>query len=172
MASKKPKAARRRKAAPPKRKAAVGRPSVFSTELAAAICERMAEGESLRAICRDRTMPHRNTVLNWLADKSDFLGQYARAREAQADVLAEQILEIIDRATVKTVNVARLKFEGRRWLASKIAPKKYGTKVEAEISGKDGGPIQHVDLSRLSDKQLDTLEEILSVGTVAANREG
>lgn len=157
MASRKPKAARQRKAAP-KREAKVGRPTLFSSAIAETICDRIMDGESLRAICASKTMPGRRTVLTWAAENEQFRHQYARAREAQADVLAEQILEIIDRATAKTVNQARLRFDGRRWLASKMAPKKYGTKIEAELFGKDGGAIQHqIDLSELSDDELAAL---------------
>jgi hypothetical protein len=172
MASRKPKAAPKRKAGP-KQKAKIGRPTLFSIELAQAICDRIADGESLRSICASKMMPCRATVLTWLADNPDFLGQYARAREAQTDFFAEEVIEIADRATAKTVNQARLRFDARRWFASKVAPKKYGTRIETEVSGKDGGPIQHhVDLSRLTDEQLDTLEEILGSGAAAGSRQG
>ncbi len=52
--------------AKPKKK---GRPSRYTPELAANFCRRLAEGETLRAICRDPAMPDKATVLRWLADK-------------------------------------------------------------------------------------------------------
>jgi hypothetical protein len=44
-----------------------GRPSEYSDKIAEAICERLLNGESLRAICADPAMPARATVFRWLA---------------------------------------------------------------------------------------------------------
>ncbi len=65
-----------KKPAPKKQK--IGRPSLYTEALAAKICRRLAEGETLRAICRDTAMPDKATVLRWLADKkrADFRDQY------------------------------------------------------------------------------------------------
>ncbi len=49
--------------AKPKKK---GRPSLYTEALAAKICRRLAEGESLRAICADKVMPAISTVMGWL----------------------------------------------------------------------------------------------------------
>ncbi len=56
-----------------------GRPSLYTEALAARICKRLADGEPLRSICRDKAMPDKATVLRWLADKAkiDFRDQYA-----------------------------------------------------------------------------------------------
>ena len=77
-----------------------GRPSLYTKALAAKICRRVAEGESLRAVCRDSAMPDKTTILRWLADetKAEFCTQYAHAREAQADALFDEALEIADAA--------------------------------------------------------------------------
>lgn len=120
-----------------------GRPSSFTQAMADQICERIADGESLRAICRDESMPAKSTVFKWLADMKPFADQYARAREAQADTLADEILEIADdtsRDTIATekngeqpnsewITRSRLRVDARKWLASKMAPKKYGDKI-------------------------------------------
>ena len=60
------------------------------------ICERLVEGESLRSICLSDDMPHRGTIFRWLEAHEDFRDQYARAREAQADTLADEITHIAD----------------------------------------------------------------------------
>ena len=60
------------------------------------ICTRMGEGESLRSICRDDAMPALSTVFRWLAGDNSFQEQYARAMDARATLLAEEILEIAD----------------------------------------------------------------------------
>lgn len=129
-----------------------GRPSEFSGALADEICERLSKGESLRSICAgDRRtasgyMPHRATVMRWLESNEVFRDQYARAREAQADHFVEEIIEIADQPNVRTTAdgevVAsdpqrdRLRVDARKWVASKLAPKKYGDKLD--LTSTDG----------------------------------
>lgn len=125
-----------------------GRPSDYSEELADIICERLADGESLRSICRDEGMPHASTVCRWLAsdDRAAFREQYTRARELQADALFDEALEIADTPVegVKTkvtsdgktetttgdmIEHRRLRVDTRKWMVGKLAPKKYGEKL-------------------------------------------
>ena len=142
-------------AKPPKK---LGAPSTYTPELAAAICEHIAAGKSLRTIAALDGMPAQSTIMVWLDGKHpDFTEQYARAREAQADKLAEEILAIADdgrsdtyldaEGNEKTDNEAiqrsKLRVDTRKWLASKMAPKKYGDKMA--IGGADDlGPVQAV----------------------------
>jgi hypothetical protein len=58
------------------------------------ICDRLADGESLRAICVDAGMPDKATVFRWIGRRKAFRNQYALAREAQTDDICDQILEI------------------------------------------------------------------------------
>lgn len=137
-----------------------GRPTVYTPELAHALCERIAGGESLRTICSDPAMPGKTTVFRWLADKdrTDFRDHYARAREAQAEFLAEEILEIADetagdyvqsmvgdevveRVDHEHIARSRLRVDARKWFAGKVAPKKYGDRIHAEHSGPNGEPL-------------------------------
>jgi hypothetical protein len=118
----------------------LGRPSSFTQELADAICERLSEGESLRSICEGPHMPSKAAVFRWLANNDNFRDQYARARETQADVIADEVLSIADNATDPAK--ARVQIDARKWLAGKMRPKVYGDKVIAEHSGPDGGPLQ------------------------------
>ncbi len=78
-----------------------GRPSLYTEALAAEICRRLAEGESLRAICADKAIPGISTVMGWLFDGNhgEFSEQYARAREAQAEIRADEIVDIADDAS-------------------------------------------------------------------------
>ena len=144
-----------------------GRPTIFNEELADTICERLALGESLRAICRDEHMPGMATIFRWLGANERFRDQYAHAREAQADALADDILDIADTAeeTNEAVRKAQLRIESRKWIASRLKPKKYNDRVINEVTGVDGGPIQHdhvITLTNLTDDQLDALEEVTS----------
>ena len=62
---------------------------------------------------------------------------YARAREERADLLAKEILEIADAPCKDTVEVqhARNRIDTRKWLASKLAPRKYGDRAEHDVRG-------------------------------------
>jgi len=85
-----------------------GRPSDYSAEIADTICNRLAGGESLRAICADAGMPDRATVSRWLARYEEFRGLYGFARECQAECLVDEILKIArdsSRDYVKKVGV-------------------------------------------------------------------
>jgi hypothetical protein len=115
-----------------------GRPSSYSDEIAETICARIQNGEGLRSICRDEEMPGRQTVLDWLNDEKfpEFRTKYARAREIQGDYLDEEMQEVANSATPKNVHVARLRVLTMQWRASKLAPKRYGDKVELEHAGK------------------------------------
>lgn len=135
-----------------------GRPSDYTPEIAAAICERISLGEPLRQVCRDETMPGQTTVYRWLAAHESFREQYALAREAMMEHFADEILEIADdasndwmereteRGTVTVVDhehISRSKerIETRKWLMGKCAPKKYGDKTQMQVTGADGGPV-------------------------------
>lgn len=138
-----------------------GRPSSYSQQIADKICERLTEGKSLRAICReDEEMPAASTVCRWLAQIESFREQYARAREAQADALFDEILDIADTPQVgqKSVSKAtgleiteadmiehrRLQVDARKWIAGKLAPKKYGDKVDVNHGGDVGVTVKIV----------------------------
>lgn len=105
-----------------------GRPSDYSENLADEICERIADGESLRAICRDAAMPNKSTVFRWLATNKGFQDQYATSKEEQAESHADDLKDIADNCT--DPQKARLQIDVRKWIASKLKPKKYGDKME------------------------------------------
>lgn len=116
-----------------------GRPSIFSEKLADRICERLAAGETLRAICRDEGMPSEPTVRRWaLEDFNGFSAQYTRSREIGYACMADEVLEIADGGTGDVIR-DRLRFDARRWLLSKALPKVFGDKVA--VTGADGGPL-------------------------------
>lgn len=134
----------------------MGRPSDFTQELADIICERLASGESLRAICRDDGFPDRVTVIRWKNTLPDFRNQYARARDDQADLYADDIVDISDDGSndwmerklrngdVETVldhehvTRSRLRVDSRKWMLSKLKPGTYGDKVQHANAAGDG----------------------------------
>lgn len=116
----------------------------YRPALGARLCERLAAGEPLSRICRGPGMPTAPEVLAWLADPrhADFQGAVARAREARADALVDEILSIADDlAGAEQVQRSKLRVDTRRWLAARLAPAKYGDASSLEISGPAGGPI-------------------------------
>jgi hypothetical protein len=137
--------------------APVGRPTLYSEEMGNKICERLALGESLVDICLDKEIPCLSTVYRWLSLFPDFSDRYARARLVQADVLFDQIIKIADTPVlgVKTITKPtgveytegdmiehrRLRVDARKWVAAKLAPKKYGDKIETTLRGDANHPI-------------------------------
>jgi hypothetical protein len=111
------------------------------------VLELMHEGKSLRKACEQMAVPIR-TFLDWVDADADLATQYTHARARMLDVHAEQLEEFGDHATAaeSAVEVAgwKLKSDNRKWLLSKLAPKKYGDKITQEHTGADGGPVQTV----------------------------
>lgn len=133
----------------------------YSQEVVSEICRRIADGQSVNEIARDETMPAKSTIFLWLATHSEFSDQYARAKEAQAEHMAEDILDIADnanndwmlrhgdedagwQANGEHLQRSRLRIDSRKWLLSKLLPKKYGEKVEHQV----GGSLQHEVIQR------------------------
>lgn len=128
--------------------AKVGRPSTFTPETVDAICEHIAQGKSLVRWSAVEGNAGYTTVMRWLRDSEEFRNKYACAREAQADFLAEEIVQIADDGLNDTYETedgpktnqdviarSRLRVDARKWYASKLAPKKYGDKVETTHTG-------------------------------------
>jgi hypothetical protein len=126
--------------------------STYSFEVTEKICQQMAEGKGLRAICSQPDMPARTTVLRWLEDQPGFRTRYQYAREALLDFYSEEILKIafddsgdliVDGDRVMSghhvVQRARLKVDTLKWIMSKLGPKKWGDRPETDS---DSGPIQ------------------------------
>lgn len=142
-----------------------GRPSDYTEELAEIICLRLAEGESLRSVCRDEDMPSKQAVLRWLARNEAFRAQYVRAKEEGAEAIAEELFDIADdgsndwmekldkdgeavgyQLNGEHVQRSKLRIDTRKWYLSKIMPKKYGDRIQHE---------QKITITDLSDEELD-----------------
>jgi hypothetical protein len=131
----------------------IGRPSKFSQELAAEICQRIAEGESLRSVCRDERIPTARTIFNWMGENPSFLQQYTRAKEDRADTHGEEIVEladmppkyIIDDKGIERVDHGfeawrKTRIDARKWTASKLKPKSWGDRVQ--LAGDADNPLK------------------------------
>jgi hypothetical protein len=116
------------------------------------ILERLADGESLRAICEDLAPdgPKESTVRFWVVDDRDgFAAQYARARDVGYDCRAEQAVN--DAANADDAPLGRLAFDAERWYLGKMKTQ-YSDKVA--LTGADGGAILIKGAIDLSDDEL------------------
>ena len=153
---------------PGSRAGAGGRPSSYTEAKGLIICARMADGENLTQICRDKDQPARGTVTKWLLAFPEFAAIYALARDALLDTYADEIINIGDDGTtdyvLKTgrngheymavdqehIQRSRLRCDNRRWLLSKLRPAQYGDRITAEVGGKV--TVMH-DISSLSERE-------------------
>lgn len=153
----------------------LGRPTDFTEELGTKICARIAEGESVRSIVRDKNMPSSSTIFRWLLDESKkpFWEQYEKARNIQAENMFEELIEIADDGkndwmekeykngssyitlNNEAVSRSRLRVDTRKWYLSKVLPKKFGEKLDVTSGGKPIPILGDV----LSDNKQDALPE-------------
>ena len=124
----------------------MARPSDYTPEIADDICKHLGLGYSLVKICALLNLEYR-TVLRWLDSNVEFSRNYARAREDQADYWADEIMELADqdpqmilnRSGEKVIDNAwvthqKNRIDARKWVASKLKPKKYGDKQEIAMT--------------------------------------
>jgi hypothetical protein len=138
--------------------------SKYTPELANLILEKLAEGLSLKEICRecDQVTVDEKTVRTWaIDDVQGFGARYSKAREVGYHSMADEIFDIaddgrndwMDRTNSKTgeveqvpnnehMNRSRLRVDTRKWFLSKVLPKIYGDKIA--VTGNEGGPVESV----------------------------
>ncbi len=117
----------------------VGRPSDYTEETASIICERIAEGKSLRKVCEeDDALPSMRAVMRWLAksEHEEFRQHYTRAQDERADVYFEETREISDDVSAEpgAVAKARLQVDTRKWVCARMNPKKYSDKISIDAN--------------------------------------
>lgn len=120
---------------------------VFSEEVFAEMLERIACGDSVRAICDEHGFPSRKTFYGWVLRNEDLRERYETALVARHYALADETLEIADEPVGSlesgatdsgAVQKQRLQVDTRKWILSKLVPKKYGEKVTQDHTSSDG----------------------------------
>ncbi|QEL01115.1 terminase small subunit protein [Olivibacter sp. LS-1] len=110
------------------------------------ICQRIEQGEALRNILRYGNPPLSQTVFYDMLKQEDKNVRYARAREIYAEQMFEEIIEIADERNAdvnigddgkmyvdgEAIQRSRLRVDTRKWMLSKLMPKKYGDKLEVD----------------------------------------
>jgi hypothetical protein len=118
----------------------------YTPEIAERICDGLMDGLSLVKICQQDGMPGRRTVLEWWEKDEEFRAKCARARVLQADFMDDQIIDLIATVTPESAPADRVKLAALTWRASKLAPKKYGDKLDLTHAAPDGGPVQFITI--------------------------
>ena len=132
----------------------------YTSEIADTICSRMSEGESLRAICRDPGMPSEGTVRGWaVRDVEGFAERYRAARQMLLEYWSDEIVAIADDGELDPRD-RQIRTGVRQWLMSKLAPRRYGDKLQ--LAGDPESPLQimhrEASVENLSDEALDALQ--------------
>ena len=145
----------------------------YTREVSDIICTKMSEGESLRAICRDPGMPSESTVRGWaVRDVDGFSDRYRAARQLLLEYWSDEIVSIADDGELDPRD-RQIRTGIRQWLMSKLAPRRYGDKLQ--LGGDPESPLQimhrQVSLSELTDAQLDALQNFTQSLLVDANQE-
>jgi transposase-like protein len=115
----------------------MARPSQFTAERAQTICDRLAEGQPLTAICRDMGLAWR-TVYDWRTKHSEFGEAFEIARQIGYDAIAESCIDIADNDDAEAdPQRDKLRVWTRLQLLSKWSPKKYSEKLDlsAQVNG-------------------------------------
>ncbi|SEP42805.1 hypothetical protein SAMN02990966_06099 [Rhodospirillales bacterium URHD0017] len=109
----------------PKRR---GRPSLYTPETVDRICDRLADGESLKAIWRSSGMPSERAVLGWAATRPDFRDQYDFARDMGRETIGHDVLAIADGPLTgpDAVKDARRRIDALKWRFAQMTPKRRG----------------------------------------------
>ena len=131
--------------------------STFTQAIADAICERIAEGETLSEICRSDGMPKRRTVYDWLRAHVEFAKAMDIARDVGADAIADEALRIADTPQVGSrreksedgfkvvredmLGHRKLQVETRLKLLAKWCKGKYGDRLDLNHGGQSGNPL-------------------------------
>ena len=134
----------------------MARPSKYSEKIAEEILSRFGAGESITTISNSKGMPGRTTIFRWRSDYPEFGKAYLIAQELYTDALIDEAGEIVD--TECNPQLAKVRSEFRRWLASKLNRSKYGDKIDVQHS-------HTLDITSIISKALERLSNI-GVGTV------
>lgn len=112
------------------RKGNLGRPSTYSHEIGEEICGWIAAGKSVNKYCQHFGLDNAQ-IYRWLRMNEDFSRAYGQAHLDRADLLADQVLDMLDdidpeNITLEKLALAKLKVETRKWMAAKLKPGKWG----------------------------------------------
>jgi hypothetical protein len=147
---------------------------LYTRELADEICRRISEGESLRSICRDPGMPSEGAVRGWSReDRDGFAIRFRIARDLQLDCWSDLIVDLADRQDLDPRDRA-IRIDTRKWLMSKLAPKRYGERLLHASDPENPIQVLHqqISLDGLMPEQLQALEHFVNAALANSGKAG
>lgn len=164
----------------------------YRQDIAEFILPLLAEGHPLHKACRMATAAigviSPCQFLRWVYDDQELARTYSQARDIGYRLLADELLDIADRADEDTfvdehgmvrmnsevVQRSKLRVDTRKWILAKMLPRLYGDKLLTEHTGANGGPIQvsAMNFRGLSDVELDNMQKLLSKATPQSQESG
>ena len=138
------------------------RPTKKTPEVIERLLEGIADGQTLRALCREEGMPNWRTVYDWIDADAELAARFERAREIGFDAIAEDILTNVDNVVAigEHIQRSKLQVETRLKLLAKWHPKKYGDKQDVNIGNKEGETLK-VEAKPVDPMVLSALTEAL-----------
>lgn len=114
----------------------MGRPSIKTPAIMDEICDQIAEGKSLAGVCEGKKMPAIRSVMRWLDADPEFVKMYNEARKKRGDRFGEKVGDITQMVLDGTIKPeqARVAMDGLKWAAARMAPTKYGDKLETTVN--------------------------------------
>lgn len=100
------------------------------------VMDRVASGESLKGVCRDKGICHMSVYRRTVNDER-WREEYLSARAAQADAHADEIMDCARKVMRGELGAAegRVAIDAYKWTASKLKPQSYGDRMEYNIKG-------------------------------------
>ncbi len=139
-----------------------GRPEVWTPEKRQEAIDKIlgriaTSRDSIATITEgDESLPSETTFFKWKREDEKLAQDYARAKEDQADLIAEEMLdiaddsrndwmkkkvgdELVDVPNPELINRSRLRIDTRKWVMGKLRPKKYGERLA--LAGDEAAPL-------------------------------
>lgn len=144
--------------------------TTYTADLAAKFCAAIADGGTLRSVCKKAGMPSKATVFRWLGEQVEFQKMYESATDERTDVMIDEIVDIADncKTDADSIRKAKLRIHARVEQAQRMKPRKYGAKMQ--LTGDGGGPIQSKATLDVTTLSTTALAEILKAKDAAERR--
>lgn len=126
------------------------------------VFRRMGDGEELLRIVQDEGMPPASTLYRWMEGDSSLLARYQRAREALAEHIDLEIRDLIDATSPDNFNATKTKINALQWRAARLNPRRYGDRIQADVSGEMQVQTTVLDATSLEPAQREALRLALS----------
>jgi len=148
----------------------MARQTLLTKEIQDLICDSIAEDEhGLKWHCENtKGFPSYRAIRNWLIDPryKEFQRSYDLAKQAQADLMVDKMIEIIDDVPVRkdAIDKAKGQVDTRKFIAAKLRPRKYGDRTFTGYLDKDGEPTDitpKYNYGALDKEELEILKKIL-----------